>query len=85
MKRPIQLLRRITATVDEVLPDTGLAFATDDDARLWGLTRSTPGAGLASLWPGLRVNLTVIEQFGFELISDYLPLDMARPEAGISA
>jgi len=75
MTYPHPIIRQIKATVQEVLPATGLAYAVDDDNRTWGITRSTRGVGLASLQHGQRVELTVTGHPEFELVSGYAPLN----------
>jgi len=75
MKALPHITRQIKATVQEVLPSTGLAYAVDDASRTWGITRSTPGTGLANLQLGQRVELTVIGHPEFELVSGYAPLN----------
>lgn len=66
---------KVVATVDEVLPVSGLAFATDEHHVSWTVTRSTPGIGLASLIPGQRLDLTVEDHDSFSVVSGYAPLD----------
>jgi len=68
------IIRRIKASVQEVLPSTGLAYVLDDDSRTWGITRSTPGTGLAALQPGQQVELTVVCHPDFDLVSGYAAL-----------
>jgi hypothetical protein len=67
--------RHVQGTVLEVLPATGLAYITDDQQRSWAVTRSTRGAGLTSLRPGQRLDLTVVDHTDFDVVSDYAPLD----------
>lgn len=66
---------KVVATVDEVLPVSGLAFATDDEHNSWTVTRSTPGVGLASLKAGQKLDLTVEQHDDFSVVSGYAPLD----------
>ena len=66
---------QVLGTVEQVLPATGLAYVTDDQARSWALTRSTRGTGLDQLRPGQRVALTVASHPDFDVVSDYSPLD----------
>lgn len=75
MSIPGCITRHVVATVHEVLPSTGLAYAVDDADRSWGITRNTQGVGLAQLSPGQRVELTVDVHTDFELVSGYAPLD----------
>jgi hypothetical protein len=65
----------VRATVEEILPMTGLAYLTDDRAGSWVVTHSTPGAGLASLKPGQQLDLTVERHLDFSIVSGYAPLD----------
>lgn len=68
--------RHINATVDEILPSTGLAYLTDDGQGAWTVTKSTPGGtGLLNLRPGQRLDLTVVRHDDVELVSAYTPLD----------
>jgi len=48
----------VLATVEEVLPQLGLAYLADE-TQTWGITRSTPGADVNSLRVGDRVELRV--------------------------
>jgi hypothetical protein len=61
-----------------------LAFAADDAKRTWGITRSTPGAGLGQLRPGQRLELTVINHADFDLVSYYTPLGESGMPPGSS-
>jgi hypothetical protein len=65
----------VRATVDEILPQTGLAYLTDDRAGSWVVTHSTPGVGLASLKPGQQLDLKVEHHLEFSIVSGYTPLD----------
>ena len=67
--------RHIQATVQEVLPATGLAYVVDDERRTWGITGNAKGAGVASLYPGQRIALTVTDHTQFDLVSGYAPLN----------
>lgn len=67
--------KRVTAVVDEVLPQVGLAYATDASGCTWTVTKSMAGVGIASLQPGQRVTLTVTEHSHFSVASSYAPLD----------
>lgn len=66
---------RVAATVQEIMPATGLAFLEGDDERGWAVTKSTPGIGLAALRPGQRLELTLLEHEDFTVVSGYAPLD----------
>lgn len=66
--------RHVIATVQEVLPRLGLAYALDDDERCWGITRSMPGAALDELAAGSQVQLTIEHHHGFALASAWTPL-----------
>ena len=66
--------RHVVATVQEVLPQLGLAYATDRDQRCWGITRSMPGAALDTLCEGATVQLTIERHEGFDLASAWSPL-----------
>jgi hypothetical protein len=67
--------KHVTATVQEVLPVSGLAFLTDDDQSTWTLTRSMTGVGLAVLRPGQKLDLTLEHHDEFSVVSGYTPLD----------
>lgn len=66
--------RQVVATVQEVMPRVGLAFVTDPDERLWGITRSMPGGPLDALRAGMKVRLTVEQHDRHEVPSDWAPL-----------
>lgn len=68
-------LRRIRATVQLVLPMTGLAYVEDDTQASWALTKSTRGVGLDQLHAGQHLELTVVEHPSYSLVSGYAPLD----------
>jgi len=68
-------VKRVTAVVDEVLPQMGLAYATDDAGCCWTVTKSMTGVGLASLQPGQRVTITVTEHSHCSVASSYAPLE----------
>lgn len=74
MPNPNVVRRSVIATVQEVLPQMGLAYVTDRDERLWGITRSTPGGALERLHPGTQVTLTVEEHGLVEVASGWAPL-----------
>lgn len=61
----------ITATVEDVMPEVGLAYLVGDDHRDWTVTRSTRGGGLDSLEAGQRVKLTVEQHQRFAVVRDY--------------
>lgn len=67
--------QHVTATVEEVLPASGLAFLTDGDDTTWTLTRSMAGVGLAGLRPGQKLDLTIEHHDAFSVVSAYTPLD----------
>ena len=67
--------RRIRATVQVVLPVTGLAYVEDDTHSSWALTKSTRGMGLDQLHAGQHLELTVEEHPNWSLVSGYAPLD----------
>lgn len=68
--------RTVVATVQDVMPRMGLAYLVDDQGQCtWGITQTTPGAGINTLTPGLRLRVTLEQQQGFELASAYSPLD----------
>lgn len=67
--------RHVRATVEEVLPTTGLAYLTDDDAVSWAVTRSMPGVGVSQLSPGQRLDLEIEQHRDFSIVSAYTPLD----------
>ena len=75
MNNPELATKRVTAVVDEVLPQVGLAYATDDAGRCWTVTKSMAGSGLASLQPGQRIEITVTElHHQCTVASGYAPL-----------
>ena len=65
----------VRATIEEILPKTGLAYLTDDRAGSWVVTHSTPGVGLSCLKPGQQLELTVEHHPDFSIVSGYTPLD----------
>lgn len=67
--------QHVTATVQEVLPASGLAFLTDGEDATWTLTRSMAGVGLAGLRPGQKLDLTLEHHDEFSVVSAYTPLD----------
>ncbi len=74
MATQISQPRQVLATVQEVLPQLGLAYATDVDQRCWGITRCMPGAALEELATGTTVQLTIESHQGFDLASAWTPL-----------
>ncbi len=68
-------IRHIRATVQLVLPVTGLAYVEDDTQGSWALTKSTRGVGLDQLHTGQHLELTVEEHPSYSLVSGYAPLD----------
>lgn len=75
MTHPEFASKRVTAVVDEVLPQMGLAYATDDTGRCWTVTKSMTGIGLASLQAGQRIEITVTERHHCTVASGYAPLN----------
>ena len=71
---PPQRMAHVKATVDEVLPTTGLAYLTDDQLGQWTVTRSTAGMGVARLSPGQRLDLEIEHHGDFSVVSAYTPL-----------
>jgi hypothetical protein len=67
--------RQVVATVQEVLPQLGLAYVMDRDERCWGITRSTTGAPLERLQAGTQVQLTIEQYQDFAVASAWSPLD----------
>lgn len=65
----------VRATVDEVLPLTGLAYLHDDQTGHWTVTKSTAGSGLHTLRPGLQLLLQVEHHPRFSIVRQYQPLD----------
>lgn len=54
----------VHARITDMLPITGLAYATDEAGRLWTLTRSMPGDGFEELQPGRAVLLELAHDLG---------------------
>ena len=67
--------RRVRATVQMVLPTTGLAYVEDEHQAVWGITKSMRGVGLDQLRTGQQLELTVQELPSFSWVSGYAPLD----------
>ena len=74
MPQRLEQSRQVKVTVHEVLPQTGLAYVADDE-RSWAITRSTPGAGLDRLQPGMAVHVTLMHVEGAEIVSAYATLE----------
>ena len=68
-------IRHVKATVEEVLPTSGLAYLTDDHAGHWTVTRNRAGVGVANLTPGQRLDREIEHHHDFSLVSAYTPLD----------
>jgi hypothetical protein len=75
MQFPAHRSSHTVATVVEVLPVTGLAYLEGDDHRSWAVTKSTAGFGLGGLKPGKRVDLTIVHNGSFDIVSEYSALD----------
>lgn len=69
---------RVVATIQEVLPRLGLAYALDEGGRCWGITRAAAAQALATLKQGDKVTLVVEQHAGFAIASACLPL---QPQA----
>ena len=68
-------VRQVQATVHEVLPRLGLAYAVDQDRRSWGITRSAGDAPLERLLAGSSVMLKIEEHQHFALATGWSLLD----------
>lgn len=68
-------IQHVKATVERVLPVTGLAYLTDDDAVQWTVTRNMAGVGVSQLKPGQRLDVEIEHHGDFSLVSAYAPLD----------
>ncbi len=68
-------MQHVKATVEAVLPVTGLAYLTDENDGQWTLTRDMAGLGVANLTPGQRLDLQIEHHDAFSLVSAYAPLD----------
>ena len=66
-------MRRVRATVEQVLALTGLAYVSDA-TRSWAITKSTPGAGLGTLRPGQALDITLVQLEDAEIVSGYAAL-----------
>ena len=67
--------RQVSATVQLVLPRTGLAFLVDETEGSWAVTKSMRGVGIDALEPGQRLNLTVVHYQDFAVVSEYAELN----------
>ena len=56
---------QVQATVSDVLPRVGLAYAVDRDNRSWGITRGSGDQPLDQLKVGAAVMLTVEQHADF--------------------
>ena len=61
----------VQATVDEVLPQFGLAYLVGHQDGQWTITRQTPGLGLDGLIPGQHVYLTLAHEEKFTWVRHY--------------
>ncbi len=71
MRNRITSTSTVTATVEGVLPEVGLAYLAGDDHRDWTVTRSTRGVGLEALKTGQLVNLTIEQHQRFAVVREY--------------
>lgn len=71
----------VMATVDEVMPLTGLAYLHDDHSGHWTVTKSTTGAGLHTLRPGQQLLLQVEHHPRFSIVRQYQPLEQFAASA----
>jgi len=67
--------RQVSATVQLVLPRTGLAFLVDETEGSWAVTKSMRGVGIDALEPGQRLQLTVVHYQDFAVVSEYAELN----------
>lgn len=67
--------RLVRATVQVVLPVTGLAYVENDHRESWAITKSMRGVGLEQLRPGQCLELVVEQHARYSLVSGYAPLD----------
>jgi hypothetical protein len=67
--------RQVSATVQLVLPRTGLAFLVDETEGSWAVTKSMRGVGIDALEPGQRLKLTVVHYQDFAVVSEYAELN----------
>lgn len=75
MQTPFLVGRQVTATVDQILPRFGLAWAVDDHHMCFGITGLSTGVRPGSLSPGARVRLTLAEHDGARVVTAWAPLD----------
>ena len=61
----------VQATVDEVLPQFGLAYLVDHQQGQWTITRQTSGLGLDELIPGQQIYLTLAHDEKFTWVRHY--------------
>ena len=66
--------RRVNATVQLVLPRTGLAYLVDETEASWAVTKSMRGIGIDALESGQRLTLTVVHYPDFAVVSEYAEL-----------
>lgn len=67
--------RRVQATVEQVLPVTGIAYVTNASQRSWAITRGMRGTGLDKLQNGQQVELLLVRHDDFDFVSEYAQLD----------
>jgi hypothetical protein len=67
--------RQVKATVCDVLPRLGLAYAVDRDRRSWGITRGSGDQPLDQLKVGAAVMLTVEQHDGFAVATRWALLN----------
>lgn len=67
--------RQVQATVCDVLPRLGLAYAVDRDRRSWGITRGGGEQPLDQLTVGAAVLLTVEQHAGFAVATHWVRLN----------
>ena len=67
--------RQVNATVQLVLPRTGLAYLVDETEASWAVTKSMRGVGIETLEPGQRLALTVVQYSDFAVVSEYAELN----------
>lgn len=67
--------RQVQATVLDVLPRLGLAYAVDSERRSWGITRNAGDAPLEQLLIGSSVLLKVEEHQHFAVATGWSLLD----------
>ena len=67
--------REVVATVEEVLPDMGIAHARGTDGLLYGLNRRTPGVLFDDLGEGMKLWCTVAEPFARVLRTEVVKVE----------